>query len=587
MTSYQHAARERRHVWRWVWLAVTLVIVVFVALLAWDAVQLRESSQALKVHAAAAQQAVTDRDADALAEEVVALQIAADEFAGATTGPHWWVANHIPWLKNQTLPLTQAGESVQHVAEGALAPIAQMGTLDALEVPAIVDGRIDPYVLEPYRDTLAEAAGVMNHEVDALAAVEVTSAVELVRQPFLELRAELEGLAQTIQGGHVAAEVLPTMLGAEGERTYLVMVQNNAEPRTTGGIAGAVLKVTVNDGNIELEQFATAGEMVTMDGVDFDLTEDELNNFTGRMIKYPQDVNFTPEFPRAAQIMRQFWLEEFGETADGVLSLDPVALGYMLAEMPPTDIDGVTVTGDNLSQVMLNESYFIFPEPADQDVFFALAAGTLFEQLLNAGPNAIAGTERAIEERRFLAWSSIAEEQELLQTTQVAGAFLQHTNTLGLFINDGSGSKIGYYIDADTEVTDHLCTDGSVRSQTVTMTLTHTFSGNVAELPWYVSGGGLFVPEGEFHANILIYPETGLGVTSLTRDGEPAGLHPSVHDGRTLGTARIELVPGQSTTLVYELEASQHGLLPSDFAQTPGPKPHVYTRTVDNAGEAC
>lgn len=587
MTSYQHAAREPRRVARWVWLAVTVLIVVFVAMLAWDAVQLRESSQALKVHAAAAQQAVTDRDADALAREVIALQLAADEFADATTGLHWWVANHVPWLKNQTLPLTQAGQSVQQVAVGALAPIAQLGSLDALEVPAIQDGRLDPYVLEPYRETLAEAAGVMTTEVAALEDVDVTAAVEQVRQPFLELRAELEGLADTIQGGHVAAEVLPTMLGADAPRTYLVMVQNNAEPRTTGGIPGAVLKVSVDNGNIELEQFATANQMITMDGVDFDLTEDELNNFTGRMIKYPQDVNFTPEFPRSAAIMRQFWLEEFGEEAHGVLSLDPVALGYMLAEMPPTDIDGVTVTGENLSQVMLNESYFIFPEPEDQDVFFALAAGTLFEQLLDAGPSAIAGTERAIEERRFLAWSSVEHEQELLQTTQVAGAFLQDAGTLGMFINDGSGSKIGYYIDADTEVTDHLCTDGSVRSQTVTLTLTHTFTGNVQELPWYISGGGLFVPEGEFHANILIYPEMGLGVTSVTRDGEPTGLHPSVHDGRTLGTARIELLPGESTTLTYELEASQHGLLPSGFVQTPGPKPHVYTRTVDNAGEAC
>jgi len=199
----------------------------------------------------------------------------------------------------------------------------------------------------------------------------------------------------------------------------------------------------------------------------------------------------------------------------------------------------------------------------------------------------VAGIEQAIDEQRFLVWSEQAQEQELLDTTQVAGAFIEDAGTLGMFVNDGSGSKIGYYIDSSSDIVDHLCTDGTLRGQTVTLTFTHAFDGNVADLPWYVSGGGVYVPEGEFHANVLVYPAQGTGVTNFTVDGATGWATPERHHGRVMSTARIVLVPGQTTTLTYQVVANQHGLLPPALAWTPGAKPNVHTSTVDISDDNC
>jgi hypothetical protein len=305
------------------------------------------------------------------------------------------------------------------------------------------------------------------------------------------------------------------------------------------------------------------------------------------MVHYPQDVNFTPEFPRSAELMTAFWEHEYSDVPDAVVSVDPVALGYMLEGMPDTDVDGVTINGGNLSDVMLRDSYLVFPEPDDQDEFFAHASQVLFGQLLSGATSAVGGAEQAIDERRLLVWSPVEFEQKLLETTKVAGDFIADAGALGVFINDGSGSKIGYYIDRATDVVDHLCTDGSLRGQTVTMTLTHAFDGNVAKLPWYVSGGGNYVPEGEFHANVLVYPPSGLGLTKYLQDGQTAFLNPESHHGRPVATARVVLLPGESTTLTFELDANELGLLPESFVDTPGSKPNVYTRTVDSYSEDC
>ncbi len=582
-----HAAKPRRRWGRWVVLAVVLLVLAFVAAFAWDGLQIKKSSAELRSHAAAAQQAIRDRDAAALKAEVGGVRESAQQFASATDGPHWWIANHLPWIKDQTQPLSIAGSATLAISDGALKPLSELENLDALQAPKIENGHIDPYVLEPYRETLAGAAGVMMAQQERLAGVGLAGTVDAVRGPFVELAENMQTLGETVQGAHVAAEVLPGMLGAEGKRTYLVMVQNNAEPRTTGGIPGAVIEVTADNGNIEMGRFSTANAMINRDGIDFELTDDERNAFSVRMLMYPQDVNFTPEFPRSAQLMTRFWQEEYGQEADGVISVDPVALGYMLDGMRPTEIQGITVTSQNLSQVMLNEAYLAFPDPEESDAFFALASSTLFGMLMDGATSSVAGVERALDESRFLVFSAHEAEQGLLQTTAAAGGFLERTQTLGLFVNDGSGSKIGYYIDSSFQVTNHMCGDGSLSGQTVTATFTHTFDGDVADLPWYVSGGDVYVPNGEFHANVLLYPPDGAGVTTFSLDGEPAKLAPYSHDGRYLSQARIDLIPGQSTTLTYELQANKRNVLPPDFASTPGPHPQVTNISVDYQEDGC
>jgi len=591
MTTYQSTEPRSGFPWARVAkraaLALVALVLMFVVLFAWDGWKLNAAASQLKTHAAQAQTALTEGDAAALAEEVLQVQVASDAFASHTDGPHWWIASRLPWVKSQAVPLQQAGDSVRKVADGALKPLSDLPDLDALQVPAILDGRIDPLVLEPYRATLAQAAGVLTDERAALEEVSLTGTVDQVRVPFLKLKADLDTLGETIQGAHVAAEVLPSMLGAEEPRSYIVMVQNNAEPRTTGGIAGAVLEITVDDGRITFDRYATANSMISGDEVVAKLTDDEDRIFTSRMVHYPQDVNFTPEFPRSAELMTAFWEREYGNVPDGVISVDPVALEYMLEGMADTDVNGVTITDQNLSEVMLRDSYLLYPEPDNQDTFFALASQVLFGRLVSGETSAVGGAEQAINEGRFMVWSPYSDEQDLLKTTKIAGDFIADTDALGVFLNDGSGSKIGYYIDRSTEVVDHLCADGSLRAQTVTLTLTHAYDGDVSELPWYVSGGGVYVPEGEFHANVLVYPPAGMGVTQYQKDGEAALLNPEIHHGRTVASTRVVLLPGESTTLTFDLTATQRGLSPEAFVGTPGPQPYDYIRTFDSYNGVC
>ncbi|NYI40387.1 hypothetical protein [Demequina lutea] len=198
---------------------------------------MRGDAAALRDHAAAARQAVDGRDIQALATESAALGKASDSFAGHSSGPQWWIAAHIPWVGDQVTPLRAAGTAVEGLTADALGPLSKLQGLDALDTPKFVDGRIDPKVLEPYRPTLETASEAVHREQQALAAVNLDHTVGAVKRPFASLVADLDSVGAILDNANALAQLLPSMLGADGPRHYAVIVQNNAEPRVTGGDA--------------------------------------------------------------------------------------------------------------------------------------------------------------------------------------------------------------------------------------------------------------------------------------------------------------------------------------------------------------
>ncbi|WP_062516254.1 DUF4012 domain-containing protein [Demequina gelatinilytica] len=578
-------AAPRKRPWRWIALGVAVVLLAAAVVMGLDAWRAYGASRDLAAHSTEARSALVAGDVDTMRTEVGAVQEAAHALDGSVDGPLWWLAEHAPWVGAQVEPVTTMARAAVAVADDALVPLAQLDDLDALSGPTIDGGRIDPYLLEPARDALAVAAQVLDEQTATLAEVSLGGTVAMVAAEYRDATSQLEELADLVDGAHRAAELFPTMLGAEGARTYLVMVQNNAEPRATGGIPGSVVELHVDDGRIALGRFVPASHLVgtaTADPV-VELTADESATFTDRMARYPQDANFTPEFPRAAELISAFWsraqqaLGEDASAVDGVLAMDPVALGYLLEGSAPLDVDGVTLDSHGLSTVMLNSAYSLFDDADAQDAFFATAASSLFDAVVAGAPGLASGIERALDEGRVRLWSAHADEQAVLDGSAIAGTFLEDGG-LGVFLNDGSGSKIGYYIDTAVDVTDRVCTDGTVAGQTVAVTLTHTFDGDVAALPEYIAGG-FFVPAGEFHANLVLAPMLGTRVTSVMDGEESAWVSVTTVDGRTLVTSRIVLAPGESLTYTYDVDAPGGAVVDAGVTVTPGARTPQVTRT--------
>src|SRR5690606_257909 len=109
-----------------------------------------------------------------------------------------------------------------------------------------------------------------------------------------------------------AAKLVPVMLGAEGPRNYVLLFQNPAELRSTGGIPGALALIHTENGRIDLAAQASSSDFPHYDAPVLELSSETRGLYGDITGEYIQDVNLTPEFPLSAQLAREMWRLQFG-----------------------------------------------------------------------------------------------------------------------------------------------------------------------------------------------------------------------------------------------------------------------------------
>ena len=87
--------------------------------------------------------------------------------------------------------------------------------------------------------------------------------------------------------------------------------------------------LTADNGKLSIaDQGASSRTLGQFDPPVAELAATERALYTDSMAQYPQDVNFTPDFPTAAELFTEMYQARSGKSVDGVLAIDPVALSY-------------------------------------------------------------------------------------------------------------------------------------------------------------------------------------------------------------------------------------------------------------------
>src|SRR5262249_53207738 len=152
-------------------------------------------------------------------------------------------------------------------------------------------------------------------------------------------------------------------------------------------------------------------------------------------------------------LAREMYRRHSGRTVDGVLATDPVALSYLLAATGPVTVPGgPPLRADTVVRTLLSNVYAGALSRPQQDDYFRGVARATFDALTQrpmAMRPMLAQLARAAGERRLLAWSARPEEEHLLAGTVLEGVLPQDrpdTATVGVFLNDGGGGKMSYFL---------------------------------------------------------------------------------------------------------------------------------------------
>jgi hypothetical protein len=477
------------------------------------------------------------------------------------------MAGAVPWLGANFQATTEVATSADDVAQLGAAPLVSIfKSLDWKSLLPNGQG-LDLKPLAAAQPKLASAAQAVRQSSDRLNGINADALLPQISAPLIQAREQLSALRDGLDSAADASNVLPAMMGEQSSRRYLLLIQNNAEARATGGIPGALAVLNVAEGKLSLDSQTSASAMGTFDPV-VSVDPEQSRIYSARLGKFMQDVNLTPDFPTAAQTAQAMWKTEKGEQLDGVLSIDPVALGYILDATGPVHIsdplmrevarDGLPteLTAKNVVPTLLSDVYSKIPEPDMQDVYFAGVAQEIFTKL-SAGSGdtkkLIDGVARGASERRILLWSSKADEESVITRYPLGGSITGASISpaqFGVYFNDGTGAKMDYHVKRTVQLIKECPADGYSQVK-LRITGTNTAPKDAAtSLPEYVTGGGAFgVPAGSVQTNIVAYGPVQANVESAVIDGKKAGFSSQQHSGRPVGSTTVTLAPGQSSTV--------------------------------------
>jgi hypothetical protein len=171
-----------------------------------------------------------------------------------------------------------------------------------------------------------------------------------------------------------------------------------------------------------------------------------------------------------------------------------------------------------------------------------------------------------------MVWSSVPEEQELLAPTKVGGALPTEPAAgprVGVYLNDGSGNKMSYYLRHRVDVAQTRC-DGDRQYLEATVALRSTAPEDVAALPDYVAASGFGSPRGTIRTTLYVYAPIGGFVEEVLVDGRPVDVGSLEHDGREVVSTTLDLAPGDRRELGVRLAGGQDQLGEPVFRTTPG-----------------
>lgn len=537
--------------------------------------------------ASALQDALTAGDQVSAKTKLADLQGHVGSAASSLDSSVLSLAAKTPYLGKNIKAVRTVSSAVGTVANEGLPPLVDVADKFNAKTFNPKGGRIDIDALAALNPALTKSSAAIDKADEQIRSIDASSLLGQLQDPVSDAQDKIGNAASIASRATVASRVVPEML--EGKHTYLLLFQNNAEIRATGGLPGAFAGLQVDNGTVKLVGQGAGGDYGERPRNATPLSAEESKLFSTKMVRDFRDVNFTPDFPRAAEIAAAFIKNERGVDVDGVLSIDPVTLSYMLEATGPIDLeDGTRLTADNAVEVLLNGVYVNYPEPDKQDAFFASATDKIFDKVLSGAgdPTALLNAlTRATNERRVSLWTPDKAITKDIAGTRIANALptgKEDSPAIGFYLNDATGAKMQYYLNYGVKGEATKCKDG-VQSYATEMTLQSTAPADSATLPESIRGPGFGAEPGSMLVNLYLYGPDAGKISTVRIDNEPTTFTRAKHDGRPVIILTIQLDPGKTVTVQSSIASGKGQSGDTTVSSTPSIVPGASVQTWKSA----
>jgi hypothetical protein len=551
--------------------------------LTYQAMQARDQLIAARPVVERAQAYASEGDFAAAGVALAELQSRTRSARDATDGPLWKLGASLPAFGDDLLAARTVSVQLDILATDVLPPLLELAEGLAPETLRAPDGAIRLQPLVAAGPGLAEAHHRVTGVDTALGLVDRDGLVHPLHKALDDLDDAVDRLATLTSTASRTARLLPPLLGMNARQRYLVVIQNLAESRGTGGITGAYAVIEADAGRVRLSTMASNDDLDEAEVV-ADFGQDYLSLY-GHPSTTFANTNLSPHFPYAAELMQTGAQDVLGVTIDGVIATDPVALGYLLdATGPVTVAKGEIVSAANAASFAMSTIYERFPsegETPQRDAQLQRVGMAALQALLSGRGETwdlARALTRAVDERRVLVHVDDPDVQAQLLETPVAGVL---PTTSGHFLGVSHvqmlPNKLDYYLERRVTYEVSSCHGGQPHSTaTVQLTSTAPASG----LPDYVDGPAR--SRSVSRLRLALHGTPGSSPRAIEVDGRPARATLVSELGRPVVAVVVDVPPGGTTVVTMtSLEPTRQGR-PDVWVQ-----PGVNPPTVETAVSGC
>jgi hypothetical protein len=523
---------------------------------AWQASRLGGVVEQLRADGHHLQDQLRTADLEGAARTTARLRTNAEQARSLTSGPFWAMAGFVPGVGRDVRAVQAVTSSLAGILDAAKPLESVLPKLDP-KAQRASGGRID---VEALGQGAAALPGLARAVDDAYSRMQLIDPVPLqgsIGDGVRTLQSALRQAKGPLDGAASAMDVVPTMLGAAGPQNYVVLLEQNAEARGTGGLVGSFAVVRASQGQLALLD-ARSRTALDPGRIPTDAMPDALQTLWGKDLSEWAGLNLSPHFPWTGELVASGWAaQKRTPEVDYVVGMDGYVVAALLAGTGPVTVDGVTLTTDNAASVLSRDIYARFRDPNQVDRVTADLVHEVFGRISEGRfslATIVSAMTEPVKQRRLTVWAADATVENKLQTLSVGGAL---PDTPGPFamavVNNGGGNKLDAYLKVDTRYDPGPC-DQNVRLGHITVTLTNTAPRK--GLPDYVSVRTDLVEQhqlnkvvGSNKVILDVYGPVGSFSPLVNLDGDGVEATGGIDRNHPVWRVSVPIDPGQTRTV--------------------------------------
>lgn len=295
---------------------------------------------------------------------------------------------------------------------------------------------------------------------------------------------QAESTDELLARAEAGFELLPSILGKDEPRTYIIGFQNSAELRGSGGALLQFEFLTIDDGRPELagNEKGSVGSVYKLDQdrrtVDIPLPQDA---WYVREIMDAQrfgNFNWSPDWPLDAQLGVAYGKRsaelcvpggdnecpEFPDV-DGMIAVDPVMVENLMPGVGPFQPrKAFFVTRSTVIDVLLSKAYAVYPIPSDRRQFLGDLVSKFFQRMFSPSQptELVKGIGDSLATKHMQIWMADEAEQAFVKRMNWDGAIEKAPRSDYLYVVEQNvgGNKLNYSATQTNEVDVTLGEDG-------------------------------------------------------------------------------------------------------------------------------